>query len=183
MERGSPLQMAGTLWVHTKCAWSVRAVVGDAHDVSCKAPPLPGWHYVATTPTPMSVASVPFPPKSIMDAKSLPAYAPHEFPVYRREWQSSPHCQCRLTMLVPNGLSDREVAAGLLTVLYTNLLDQQLDDYGGDGDVVVFGIHRPSDVGMRYTAGAVHLYLSRGKHALEIDTGNWFSGKRYQFSY
>jgi hypothetical protein len=125
-----------------------------------------------------------YPPHSIDDARGLAQGTTLNLSVAKAERLYLPPCTCRLNVLVPPGLSKPAMAAALLKVFFDNNLDGQLEAYGGDGRVFVFGWTKRSDIGnISFTAGLVEVIVSQGKHTMAIDAGYVPYDESEHFSY
>ena len=148
---------------------------------------------LAATPTPVPTPrpSV-WPPHTLSDLRSLAAASPTgDLSIIRRESTSYPPCQCRISVQVPKGLTNRQQVEALLHTFF----DLGLENFSYDGvkydpgGTVLLGYHKPSDMeadgpdGGAFTAGSINLDLQSGKYTMEIDVGDSFSGKAYFVSW
>lgn len=143
------------------------------------------WIIGTMTEPSKSAVPPPYPPRTIEQARALAATSNMTLHIMKRDNTDFPPCSCRVSALVPKGLSDRQTAAALLKSFFANHLDNftrngRTYDPGG---TVLFGYYKPSEYGTGYTAGRVDLGLNNGKHTLTLDVGGDLGSKEYTINY
>jgi hypothetical protein len=112
-----------------------------------------------------------WPPSTRADARTLASeWQRGDLKVIRRE-QGFTGCMCRISVLVPRDLTNRQRASALLKTFYDMGLDTKVD-------VSLFGYLTAKDLtakgseGGMYTAGRILMDDTYGSHSFELDTGD-----------